>query len=240
MSKRLKSEIDAVMERDPAARSRLEVRLTYNGIKAIKAYRKAHKIHKKGRYLLARIISQRAARKTGIEIHPAATIGDGLFIDHGNGIVIGETAEIGNNVTIYQGVTLGGTGKGCGKRHPTIGDNVMISSGAIILGPVKIGAGSKVGAGSVVLKDVPANSTVVGVPGRVVRMNGRKYTDMDQFVPDPILEELKRVSTRLNLLEEKAGIKGCKYSITEEIANKPDFSAMEEDFCPTDSPSQTD
>lgn len=225
----LKKDIDAVMERDPAARSRLEVRLTYNGIKALRAYRRAHKLHNKKHYLLARLISQRVARRTGIEIHPAAKIGEGLFIDHGHGVVIGETAEIGNNVTIYQGVTLGGTGKGTGKRHPTIGDNVMISSGAKILGPVTIGAGCKVGAGSVVLKDVPPNCTVVGVPGRVVRMNGNKYQDMDQFVPDPVLEEFAKIRDRINCLEEKLGLNCSKYSMTEEAANKPDYSTDKEE-----------
>ncbi|MFA7664488.1 MAG: serine O-acetyltransferase EpsC [Clostridia bacterium] len=220
----LKKDIDSAMQRDPAARSRFEVWLTYAGVKALRSYRLAHWLYKKKMFLCARIVSQSAARRTGIEIHPAAKIGEGLFIDHGHGIVIGETAEIGNNVTLYQGVTLGGTGKGTGKRHPTIMDNVMISAGAKILGPVTIGEGSKVGAGSVVLKDVPPHCTVVGVPGRVVRMRGEKFTDMDQFVPDPVLEEFARINKRLSEIEKNVGISACKYSISSEIANQPNYS----------------
>ncbi|MBO7156685.1 MAG: serine acetyltransferase, partial [Clostridia bacterium] len=159
----------------------------------------------------------RAKRITGIEIHPAATLGEGVFIDHGAGVVIGETTEIGNNVTIYQGVTLGGTGKHTGKRHPTIGNNVMISSGAKVLGPVVIGDFVKVGAGSVVLKDVPPHSTIVGVPGRIVRQYGEKVTDLDQKLPDPILEEFARLNNRIIALEEKLGVQSCKYSISNEI-----------------------
>lgn len=220
----LKKDIDAVMERDPAAKSRLEVYLTYSGVKALRAHRRAHRLYNKKHFLLARMISQGAARRTGIEIHPGAKIGEGLFIDHGNGIVIGETAEIGNNVTLYQGVTLGGTGKDTGKRHPTIGDNVMISAGAKVLGPITIGEGSKVGAGSVVLKDVPPHCTVVGVPGRVVRMRGEKFSDMDQFVPDPVLEEFARINKRLSDIEKAAGISACKYSISSDVANQPNYS----------------
>lgn len=225
MFKSLRKDIDAAMQRDPAARSRFEVRLTYAGVKALRSYRLAHWLYGKKFYLCARVVSQGAARRTGIEIHPAAKIGDGLFIDHGHGVVIGETAEIGNNVTIYQGVTLGGTGKGIGKRHPTIMDNVMISAGAKILGPVTVGEGSKVGAGSVVLKDVPPNCTVVGVPGRVVRMRGEKFSDMDQFVPDPVLEEFARINKRLSELEKTTGIASCKYSISSEIANQPNYTS---------------
>lgn len=217
MFENIKADLQAALDKDPAARNKLEVILTYSGFKAIVKYRIAHWFHKKGWFLLARIISQRSKKKTGIEIHPAAKIGKGIFIDHGSGVVIGETTEIGDNVTIYQGVTLGGTGKISGKRHPTIKDNVMISAGAKVLGPVVIGEFSKIGAGSVVLKDVPPYSTVVGVPGRIVRLYGKKYNDLDQKLPDPILEELKRLNNRISRLEEECGILSCKYSIANEI-----------------------
>ena len=160
----IKEEIQIIRDRDPAIKSSMEV-LLYPSFKAIMRYRLAHKLYMKGHYFFARWISQRTARKTGIEIHPGAKIGRGLFIDHGHGVVIGETAVVGDNVTLYQGVTLGGTGKESGKRHPTIGNNVMISAGAKVLGSFKIGDNSKIGAGSVVLKEVPPNSTVVGIPG---------------------------------------------------------------------------
>ncbi|MFI3228794.1 MAG: serine O-acetyltransferase [Bacillota bacterium] len=214
MFKEIKSDLNTVMTKDPAARSRFEVLLTYGGIKALMRYRVANALYKRNFKLLARLISTRAARITGIEIHPAATIGKGLFIDHGSGVVIGETTEIGDNVTLYQGVTLGGTGKETGKRHPTVHNNVMISAGAKVLGAVVIGEGSKIGAGSVVLKDIPPHCTVVGVPGRIVRQHGEKFTDMDQKLPDPILEELTRVNKRLTDLEEQLDIKACRYSIT--------------------------
>lgn len=213
MFENIKSDINAALERDPAARNRLEVLLTYSGIKALIRYRVAHWLYIKGWRLLPRIICARAKTKTGIEIHPGAVIGKGMFIDHGCGVVIGETAEIGDNVTLYQGVTLGGTGKDVGKRHPTLGNNVMVSAGAKVLGPVNIGDGCKIGAGSVVLKDVPPYCTVVGVPGRIVRMHGVKYNDMDQKLPDPILEEFARLNKRLNTLEEKLGVNACRYSI---------------------------
>lgn len=210
----IKADLQAALDKDPAARNKLEVFLTYSGFKAICKYRMAHWFYKKNWFLVARMISQRARKKTGIEIHPAAKIGKGIFIDHGSGVVIGETTEIGNNVTIYQGVTLGGTGKDHGKRHPTIDDDVMISAGAKVLGPVHIGKGSKIGAGSVVLKNVPPYSTVVGVPGRVVKMHGKKYNDLDQKLPDPILEEFARLNKRIAALEDKLGIKSCRYSIS--------------------------
>lgn len=213
MFKKIKSDIDAALRNDPAAGSRAQVLFTYSGIKALVRYRIAHWLYLKGFRFLARAVSARARRITGIEIHPAAKIGEGVFIDHGVGVVIGETAEIGNNVTIYQGVTLGGTGKDVGKRHPTIHDNVMISAGAKILGPVVIGEGSKVGAGSVVLKDVPPHCTVVGIPGRVVRRHGERYNDLDQKLPDPVLEEFARLNKRLAVLEEKLGVFACRYSI---------------------------
>lgn len=190
--KNIKEEIAIIRERDPAIHSNMEVFL-YPSFKVMIHYRLAHKLYKKGHYFWARYISQRAARRTGIEIHPGAQIGKGLFIDHGNGVIIGETTIIGDNVTLYQGVTLGGTGKEHGKRHPTIGNNVMISAGAKILGSFTIGANSKIGAGSVVLSEVPPNSTVVGVPGRVVKRNNIALPQdtMNQTdLPDPVKEDI--------------------------------------------------
>ena len=191
----IKEEIQVVRERDPAIKSNMEVFL-YPSFRVILRYRLAHKLYLRGHYFWARWISQRAARKTGIEIHPGATIGKGLFIDHGSGVIIGETAVIGDNVTLYQGVTLGGTGKEQGKRHPTLEDNVMVSAGAKILGSFTIGENSKIGAGSVVLEEVPPNCTVVGVPGRIVRMDNKKVPrlDMDQVhLPDPVLMDIKKL-----------------------------------------------
>lgn len=188
----VKEEIRIIRERDPAIHSNMEVFL-YPSFKVMLSYRRAHKLYLKGHYFWARWISQRARRRTGIEIHPGATIGKGLFIDHGHGVIIGETTIIGDNCTLYQGVTLGGTGKEQGKRHPTLGNNVMVSAGAKILGSFKIGDNCKIGAGSVVLEEVPPNSTVVGVPGRVVKRNNISLPqeDLDQtHLPDPVLEEL--------------------------------------------------
>ena len=190
--KNIKEEIKLIRERDPAIHSNMEVFL-YPSFKVMFYYRIAHKMYLKKHYFLARWISQRAVRKTGIEIHPGAQIGKGFFIDHGNGVIIGETTVIGDNVTLYQGVTLGGTGKEQGKRHPTIGNNVMISTGAKVLGSFKIGDNSKIGAGSVVLEEVPPNSTVVGVPGRVVKRNNRllPQDELDQInLPDPVREDI--------------------------------------------------
>ncbi len=190
--KRIREEVAVIRERDPAIHSSLEV-LLYPSFQVMLHYRLAHKLYQKKHYFLARWISQRGVRRTGIEIHPGAEIGRGLFIDHGNGVIIGETAVIGDNVTMYQGVTLGGTGKETGKRHPTVGNNVMISAGAKVLGSFKIGDNSKIGAGSVVLKEVPPNSTVVGVPGRVVKRNQQALPqeDMDQVnLPDPVREDI--------------------------------------------------
>ncbi len=192
---RIKEEIAVIRQRDPAIHSNMEVFL-YPSFKVMIHYRLAHKMYLKKRYFLARWISQRAARKTGIEIHPGAQIGKGFFIDHGNGVIIGETTIIGDNVTLYQGVTLGGTGKEQGKRHPTIGNNVMISAGAKVLGSFKIGDNSKIGAGSVVLEEVPENSTVVGVPGRVVKRNNVSLPqeEMDQVhLPDPVKEDIAQL-----------------------------------------------
>lgn len=207
----IKEEIRVIRERDPAIHSNMEV-LLYPSFRVMLSYRRAHKQYLKGHYFHARWISQRAARKTGIEIHPGAQIGKGFFIDHGSGVIIGETTIIGDNVTLYQGVTLGGTGKEKGKRHPTIGDNVMISAGAKVLGSFTIGENSKIGAGSVVLKAVPPNSTVVGVPGHVVKKNDVRVPreELNQTdLPDPVEEDinvLQRANTeltnRLLVLEE--------------------------------------
>ena len=200
--KSIRKEIEIVKERDPAIHSAAEVFL-YPSFKVMISYRIAHRLYMKKHWFLARYISQRAARKTGIEIHPGAKIGDGFFIDHGTGVVIGETAEIGDNVTLYQGVTLGGTGKESGKRHPTVCDNVMISAGAKVLGSFTIGEGSKIGAGSVVLEEVPPHSTVVGVPGHVVKREDvsipRETLDQTDL-PDPVQEDitlLKKENTEL-------------------------------------------
>lgn len=188
---RIKEEVQVIQERDPAIKSPMEV-LLYPSFQVMLRYRIAHKLYLKKHYFMARWISQKAARKTGIEIHPGATIGKGLFIDHGSGVIIGETAIIGDNVTLYQGVTLGGTGKETGKRHPTLEDNVMVSAGAKILGSFTIGENSKIGAGSVVLKPVPPNCTVVGVPGRIVKRDNKKpRMDLDQVnLPDPVLDAI--------------------------------------------------
>lgn len=206
MFSRLIEDVKAVMNHDPAARSFLEIWLLYPGVKAVRMHRRAHFYYKHKLYFLARYVSQRAAKKTGIEIHPGATIGRRLVIDHGHGVVIGETAEIGDDVLIYQGVTLGGTGKDIGKRHPTIGNNVMISAGAKVLGPFKIGDNSRVAAGAVVLEEVPENSTVVGVPARVVKQNGKrvKPDSLDQIhIPDPVKAELDRLSKEVKHLQSE-------------------------------------
>ncbi len=212
MFKTLRNDIDVVFDQDPAARSRLEVIFTYSGLHAIWCHRLAHWFWKKRMFFLARFISQVSRFVTGIEIHPGAVIGQRLFIDHGMGVVIGETCEIGDNVTIYQGVTLGGTGKEKGKRHPTIEDNVLIASGAKVLGSMTIGKNSRIGAGSVVLKEVPPNSTVVGIPGRVVMQDGVKVSrDLDHInLPDPVAdkfkeleEEIKRLRSEVEILKNK-------------------------------------
>ena len=188
----VKEEFQIIQERDPSIKSPWEV-LLYPSFKVMLTYRRAHKLYEKGHYFRARRLSQKAARKTGIEIHPGAVIGKGFFIDHGSGVIIGETTIIGDNVTLYQGVTLGGTGKETGKRHPTLGDNVMVSAGAKIIGSFKIGENSKIGAGSVVIEEVPPNCTVVGVPGRIVKRDNERVprSDMDQVhLPDPIMEDI--------------------------------------------------
>lgn len=204
----IRKDLESVMKHDPAARNRFEVILTYSGFHALVMYRFAHFMYVHNYKLVARIVSQIAKFFTGIEIHPGAKIGSGVFIDHGEGVVIGETAEIGNNVVIYQGVTLGGTGKDKGKRHPTIEDNVMISAGAKVLGPFTVGKNAKIGAGSIVLDEVPANATVVGVPGRVVKLNGVRVDDLDQCLPDPVSDEIKRLSDKIDELYEIIGAEG--------------------------------
>lgn len=203
--KYIKEEIQIIKERDPAIKSSLEVFL-YPSFKALIGYRMAHYLYVRKHFFLARWISQRTARKTGIEIHPGAKIGKGLFIDHGNGVVIGETTIIGDYVTLYQGVTLGGTGKEKGKRHPTIGNNVMISAGAKVIGSFTVGENSKIGAGSVVLSEVPPNSTVVGVPGRVVKRDNKRVPreDLDQVhFPDPYQNEMTKMKTENECLKEE-------------------------------------
>ena len=199
---KIKADLEAARTHDPAATGAWEIVLTYNGFHALVLYRIAHYLHVRGFKLIARMISSVGRFFTGIEIHPGAKIGCGVFIDHGTGVVIGETTEIGNNVTIYQGATLGGTGKDKGKRHPTVESGVMISAGAKVLGPITIGRNAKIGAGSVVLKDVPANATEVGVPGVVVRLNGERTDDLDQALPDPVEDRLTAMDERIGRLEK--------------------------------------
>ena len=200
----VKYDIAAFRQRDPAARSDLEVLLLYSGLHARLAHRASHKLYQKGYTFAARAVSQGAKALTGIEIHPGATIGRGLVIDHGSGVVIGETAEIGDNCTLYQGVTLGGTGKEEGKRHPTLGDNVMVGAGAKVLGPLTIGSGSKVAAGAVLLNPIPEDSTAVGIPAKVVRREGRKIDEMDQIhIPDPVSQQICQLEHKIRALEEE-------------------------------------
>ena len=207
--KKIKKDIKAIITRDPAARNILEIILCYPGFHALLLHRIAHSLYSIKFHLLAKIIASFNRFLTGIDIHPAAQIGEGVFIDHGMGVVIGETTTIGNNVTIYQGVTLGGTGKDVGKRHPSIGNNVVISSGAKILGPIKVGDNSKIGAGAVVLKEVPPNCTVVGVPGRIVKkdLNIKKSlsdeVDLEHTkLPDPVQEQLTYLKEKIDALEK--------------------------------------
>ena len=202
----LREDLTAAQERDPAARSvlRSEILLTYGGVQAVLSHRVAHALHEAGVPVLPRLLANATRVLTGVEIHPAARVGHSLFIDHGAGVVIGETAEIGRNVTLYQGVTLGGTGFQRGKRHPTVGDDVVIGSGAKLLGPIKVGARAKIGANSVVVHDVPANSTVVGNPGHPVRVDGRRPEGPDAdwaHLPDPVADALRGLAGRVNELE---------------------------------------
>lgn len=207
-----KEDVKSFMEHDPAARNPLEIILLYPGFKALRSHKKANWFLRHNMPFIARYISQRSAHKTGIEIHPGATIGRRVCIDHGSGIVIGETAEIGDDVMIYQGVTLGGTGKDVGKRHPTIESGVMIGSGAKVLGPIIVGRNAKIAAGAVVVKDVEPNSTVVGVPGEVVRIDGERVDDLDQIhIPDPVMNAINDNKRKIELLEEE--IKKLKESL---------------------------
>ena len=197
-------DLDAIRDRDPAAKSDLEVLLLYPGMHALLAHRVAHYLHKKDFYFSARTISQVSRFFTGIEIHPGATIGKGLVIDHGMGVVIGETAEIGDNCTLYQGVTLGGTGKDVGKRHPTLGNNVLVGAGAKVLGPFKIGDNSKIAANAVVLDEIPENCTAVGIPAKLVRREGVRVEDLDQVhIPDPVAQKIKSLEEKLAELENQ-------------------------------------
>ncbi|MFR3238956.1 MAG: serine O-acetyltransferase EpsC [Acutalibacter sp.] len=220
MFRTLREDLDAVMDRDPAARSRWEVFFLYSGFKAVRSHRKANWCYRHNLKFLARWISQRSRRKTGIEIHPAAQIGRGLFIDHGMGVVIGETTQIGDNCTLYQGVTLGGTGKDQGKRHPTLGNNVLVGAGAKVLGPFTVGDNARVAAGAVVLAAVPEDATAVGVPARVVKIGNQRVVhpsqQLDQIhVADPVSMELcrlrgeiERLQRRVESLEEPAPQEG--------------------------------
>ncbi len=204
----IRTDIDAVRARDPAAKSDIEVLLLYSGVHALLAYRVSHRLYLSKHYFSARLVSQLARFFTGVEIHPGATIGKGLVIDHGSGVVIGETAEIGDNCTLYQGVTLGGTGKDVGKRHPTLGDGVLVGAGAKVLGPFTVSDGSKVAANAVVLKEIPENSTAVGIPARVVKRDGARVAapgaDLDQVhIPDPVKDEITRLEQRLAQMQKE-------------------------------------
>ena len=226
MFAQIKEDLNAIMLRDPAAKSRLEAALCYPGLHAIWLHRIAHSLYIKGWVVLPRMINTFSRFLTGIDIHPGAKLGPGLFIDHGMGLVIGETAELGSNVTLYQGVTLGGTGKETGKRHPTIGDNVVVSSGAKILGSFTVGANSKIGSGSVVLHEVPPNSVVVGIPGRVVALDGVRVKDNDpesaidldhDILPDPVADyeeklakHMEEINKRLKELEKSIYTNCCQ------------------------------
>jgi serine O-acetyltransferase len=201
----INGDIEAICDRDPAATSKIEVLLLYAGLHAVTAHRLAHYLYKNNHHFSARLVSQIMRFLTGIEIHPGAVIGKGILIDHGSGVVIGETTEVGNNCTIYQGVTLGGTGKDTGKRHPTIGNNVMLGAGSKILGPIKVGDNCKIAANAVVLDEIPPNSTAVGIPAKVVKMNNKRVkNDMDTtHVPDPIAQELCKISYKISKLEKQ-------------------------------------
>ena len=206
VARELRHDLTAAQDRDPAARTlgRVEILLTYGGVQALLSHRVAHALHEAGVPLVPHVIANVSKMATGVEIHPAAEIGDSLLIDHGSGVVIGETAEIGSNVTLYQGVTLGGTGFARGKRHPTVDDDVVIGSGAKLLGPIHVGRGAKVGANSVIINDVPANSTVVGNPGHPVRVEGRRPTGPDAdwaHLPDPVADAIKALAQRVAELE---------------------------------------
>jgi serine O-acetyltransferase len=217
VAREVREDLAAASERDPAARAvgRVEMLLTYGGVQALLSHRISHALHEAGIPLLPRLLAYLTAAVTGVEIHPAARVGRGLFIDHGAGVVIGETAEVGDDVTIYQGVTLGGTGFARGKRHPTVGNEVMIGAGSALLGPIEIGDRCKIGANSVVIHDVPPNSTVVGNPGHPVRVDGRKPEGPDAdwvHLPDPVADAISGLANRLTELEEL---------VAEETGRKP-------------------
>lgn len=217
MFDKLKEEIASIKARDPAVRSAWEVIFLYPSFRAVRSYRIAHWFHERGHFFIARWISQHSRHKTGIEIHPGAKIGKGLFIDHGAGVVIGETTEIGDNCTLYQNVTLGGTGKDLGKRHPTLGNNVLVGAGARVLGPFKIGDNSKIAANAVVLEEVPPNCTAVGVPARIVRINGVRVnnSDLDQVhIPDPVSQIICEQQMQIDRLNRE--LEELKKQITEE------------------------
>ena len=202
MFKQYKEDIQSFIDHDPATDNPLEIILLYPGFKALRSHKKAHWFYNHNMPFIARAISQRSAHKTGIEIHPGAKIGRRVVIDHGHGIVIGETAEVGDDVMIYQGVTLGGTGKDIGKRHPTVESGVMIGAGAKVLGPITIGKNAKIAAGAVVVKDVEPNCTVVGVPGEIVRIDGERVDDLDQInIPDPIMNEIRKNEEQIRKLQ---------------------------------------
>ena len=204
MFETMKSDLDAVMERDPAARNRLEVFFLYSGYKAVRSHRRANWFFRHNMKFIARFISQRSRHKTGIEIHPGATIGKGLFIDHGMGVVIGETTEIGENCTLYQGVTLGGTGKDTGKRHPTLGNNVLVGCGARVLGPFKVGDNARIAAGAVVLNEITPDSTAVGVPAQVVKMHGERIDILDQIhYTNPVTQQIQRLNNEIEELKKR-------------------------------------
>ena len=211
--RQLKEDVNCVRERDPAATSFFEILFLYPGLRAVRSHRKAHWFYQHNMHFIARCISQHSVRKTNIEIHPGAKIGRRFFIDHGTGVVIGETAEIGDDVTIYQGVTLGGTGKDVGKRHPTVGSGVLIGAGAKVLGPFRIGNNTNIAAGSVVLNEIPENCTAVGTPARVVKRDGKRVDNLDQIhIPDPVAQEFDKLYKKIESLEkELKAIKGESY-----------------------------
>lgn len=223
--RRLKRDIEVVFERDPAARSVWEVIFCYPGFHAVQLHRIAHALYRRRLYFLARFISHINRFLTGIEIHPGARIGDGFFIDHGMGVVIGETAEIGENVTMYQGAVLGGTGHEKGKRHPTVEDNVVIAAGAKVLGSFRVGKGAKIGAGAVVLQEVPPYSTVVGIPGRVVAMHGKRVVDRIDLdhanLPDPLEKIFRSMESRIESLERRLASLEGKYADGKVAASAP-------------------
>ena len=212
MFETLKRDLDAVVKRDPAVHSKAEVFFCYPGFKALRSHRRAHRAYLKGHFFLARLINFHSYKRTGIDIHPGAAIGSGVFIDHGTGVVIGETAEVGDDVTIYQGATLGGTGKDTGKRHPTIGNNVLIGSGAKVLGPFTVGDNARIAAGAVVLSEVPADATAVGVPARVVRVAGQiPSCDLDQIhYADPVAQDICRLQNEIVRLQKKLDMGGLE------------------------------